>query len=219
MIPLGIDLAPADADQAQQSVADRVQPDHDRVEREPERFDDRRHVEHRVRRPLEGESLRHHLANHDVEIGEDGDGNDAGQGVGRHPPQFLEHVEVRRNPDREGMLAVHPESEACYRDPDLSRGDVSILQLRVLEDPLDALREPASLSGLMLDAGPRRSHDRKLRCHEKPVGQHQQQHDGDRNRRLRSSRPPRPRLMPPVLRSPTPVRDLRRVPPEARTRR
>ena len=60
--------------------------DHERVEREPERFDDRRHVEHRVRRALERERLRHHLADHDVQIGEDGDGDDAGQGVRRDPP-------------------------------------------------------------------------------------------------------------------------------------
>ncbi len=166
VITLRVDLPASDADQPQQSVADRVQSDDDRMEREPEALDDRRNIQRCVGGSLESERLWHHLANHDVEVCQHRDRDDAGERVRRYPPKLFEDLELWRDPDREGMLAVHSESETCDRNPDLGCGDITILPLRAREDPLDALRKAASLSGLVLDARTGRPHDRKLGGHE-----------------------------------------------------
>ena len=124
---------------------------------------------------MQRERLRHHLANDDVQIGQHGDGNDAGHGVRGNPPEHLEAHEPRLNLVGQPVLAVHPEPEACDRDTDLSRGDVAILAHGIFEDAQHALRQPAALRGLMLDARARRADDGEFGGDEQTVGEDEEE--------------------------------------------
>ena len=87
-----------------------------------------------------------------MQVGEDGHGNHAGHRVRRNPSERFEADERRLELPGKPMLAVHAQSEACDGDADLSRGDVAILEPRILEDAQDILCEAAALRRLMLDA-------------------------------------------------------------------
>ena len=97
-------------------------------------------------------------------------------------------AEPRHDPLRQDVLAVHAQAEARHRDADLRRGDVAILLPRILEDPRYALGQTVAARGLVVDHRPRRAHDGELGRDEQPVGDDQQQDDGDRNDDVRHSR-------------------------------
>ena len=75
------------------------------------------------------------------------------------------------------MLSVHAKPEACHGNSDLGGCDVSVLPSGIFENARYALRQTASLAGLVLDARPRRADDGKLRCDKQAVGDHQQEDD------------------------------------------
>ena len=147
----------------EQEVAEAVQRHHERVE----------HVlgpQHRRRDPageplglLQRQRLRHHLADDDVEVGEDGDGDDAGDAVRGEPRRHAGAAERAVDRLGEDVLAIHAEAKTGERDAELRGRDVAILELRIAEDALNTLRQAVALRGARLDGRARRADDRELR--------------------------------------------------------
>ena len=97
--------------------------------------------------PLQRERLRHHLADDDVEVGQDGDGDDAGEGMGREEGRTARRTEVVVDAVGEHVLAVHAEPEAGDGDPELRGRDVAVLLLRVAQHGLHRARQRVAVGG------------------------------------------------------------------------
>ena len=90
-----------------------------------------------------------------MEVGEDGDGDDAGnavRGEPRRPAGAAERAVDRLGQD---VLAIHAEAKTGERDAELRRRDVAILELRIAEDPLNTLarRSPFAARASMAARG------------------------------------------------------------------
>ena len=144
VVLLGVLRLPIDADQPQHDVADPVQHDdqrqHDRLDPQHRRRDPQRHVLGLLQR----QRLRDHLADDDVEVGEDGDGDDAGQAVRHDQRRRAGDAQQVIDAVRQDVLAIHAEAEAGDGDAELGGGDVAILERRVAQDLLDRLRQPVA---------------------------------------------------------------------------
>ena len=114
VIPLRFDFLPAHTDQSQQPVSDRIQSDHDGQQRRLEGQDERRHIQNRVRRPLQRQRLRHHLSDHDMEIGQDRHRDDAGHRVRGDPAVVPRAARAVPQSIGEHVLAVHAKAEARH---------------------------------------------------------------------------------------------------------
>src|SRR5688572_23349821 len=176
VVPLRVYLLTANPYQPQQPVSNRVQRDHERQDCLLQHVDHRGHVEHHPLRALERQRLRHHLADDDVQISQEGNGDHARDGMRRHPAAGPEYREPRLQLPGKPVLAIHSQSKARDRDADLSGGDVPVLKLRGFEDAQDSSCQPAPLRGLMLDGRARRANNGELRGHEQTV-RHNEQHD------------------------------------------
>src|SRR5262245_24598402 len=175
---------PSDAECREQPVRQRVQRDDERRYDLFNGLDERREKEHRGLCAAERERFRDHLTDDEVEVGQECDRHDARRGVRGDPSRRAERFEHSDDPSRQPVFAVHSEAQARQRDADLRRRDVAILELRVLENPKYAHRQPAALTGLMLDVGSRRADDRELGSDEQPVGEDEQGDDEDRDQKL-----------------------------------
>jgi len=123
---------------------------------------------------LQRERLRHHLADDDVEVGEDGDREHARDGVGGNPAcrsERLQPLQVLDEPRGQALLAIHAQREARDCDAQLRRRDVAVLPARVLQDHVDPLRRRSPCDALPLDRRPRRADNGELRRHEQPFQQ------------------------------------------------
>ena len=108
----------------------------------------------------ERDALRHELADHDVEVGDDEQGKDDGE---RRRDHRLEQV-------REQRLAHGADRQRGDRDAELHGRDEA---RRVARDPEDGSRPLVPLPLELADARPARGDEPVLSCHEERVEEDQ----------------------------------------------
>ena len=165
-----------DAEQQQEPVRDPVRQADDRIERELHGTHDRADRERGLLRLLQGDRLRHHLADDDVQEGEGRDRHRGRETVRDEAPEQVGSTDDRADPLGEDRLADHAEAETRRRDAQLRGRDEAVLAGAVGLDPLDQASGPASRLRAIADRVRGRRHDRELRRDEERVRRHQRQH-------------------------------------------
>jgi hypothetical protein len=89
---------------------------------------------------LDGQRFRHHLSQHHVQVGQDADRQDGGDGVRQRPGQRGDPAERALQPGRDGVLAVHAQAQAGQGDAELGGGQVEILLSRTGQNVQDMAR-------------------------------------------------------------------------------
>jgi len=129
-----------DPTEREDRVAEGVQRRRDRVRHDLDDAHQRHEPNDGALRAHEGDRLRHHLTEHDVERRQHGERDDARDAVRREPRGQRPRRHPRLEHDRELVLAIHPEAEARDRDAELHRRDVPGARKWAIENGGDAAR-------------------------------------------------------------------------------
>src|SRR5687768_2651245 len=132
---------------------------------------------------LERQGLGHHLADDDVEIGEQGDGYHTADHMRGDPLSDCRTpgVQSRRDPFGDVVFPVHAKPKTGDGDPDLGRRDVAILPPRVIQYPFDTTGEAVTARSEMVDGRSGRTDNGELRRDKHSVGQDQDRDDAEWN--------------------------------------
>ena len=136
---------------------------------------------------LQGQRLRHELADDDREGGEEKQDDDGGGGFGRCGLHRAEPLEQGREPGRERGLPVRAQDQARQGDADLRRRDVPIELLGILEHRQHPGREDVAIFSHPPQPAPPRTHRGEFGGHIKPRQQDECDDDDPRQEHSRGS--------------------------------
>ena len=153
-----------DAEEPRDPVRRPLQHPHERIRDPPQPVERHGKPEGQALGALERDRLRHELAEHDAQVGQDQERDEEGDAA-RDPV-----VEVAR----EQRLAQGTEQDPEHRDPDLDRGDEAH---GLVEQPERRPRPAVAALRQLLEAGAPRRHERVLGGDEDRIPQHEQENE------------------------------------------
>src|SRR5690606_31430210 len=180
---------PLNAHEAQNTIPLAIEGDYQRIAEALQ-------PQHRLRDPQHGllgadqrQRLGHHLAKHDVQIGQHADGHHASDGVHADPLRQADRFQERSQPPSQGLLAVQAKRQAGESDAELGGGDIAVLSQRVLDDRQHALGALLAILGAALDGGPWCADDGELGGDEQAVERDQRKYHQGRYQPAHAHRP------------------------------